>query len=186
MRMRVNGLVTAEEPADGRPHESVDSAQLYAKYRRVAAEQAALRRLAALVAPGIEPTEVFRAVADEMRDVCPGTPADCGAAKRSVRLSSSPPLPIPQRGQDGRSAPDSAGRRHPRNVRATHRAPRTDRQLRRRRRADRCSRARGWRARGGGVPIIVDERAWAWRRSVPCGPALCRPTPRSASAASPN
>ncbi len=61
------GLLTAEEPVDGRPQESVDSAQLYAKYRRLAAEQAALRRLATLVARGIEPMEVFGAVADEMR-----------------------------------------------------------------------------------------------------------------------
>src|SRR5271163_1442860 len=63
----VDGLLTAEEPADGRSHESVDSAQLFAKYRRLVAEQAALRRLATLVARGIEPMEVFGAVADEMR-----------------------------------------------------------------------------------------------------------------------
>ena len=63
----VDGLLTAEEPADGRPHKSVDSTQLYAKYRRLAAEQAALRRVATLVARGVEPMEVFGAVADEMR-----------------------------------------------------------------------------------------------------------------------
>ena len=51
--------MTAEEPADGHPHESVDSAQLYAKYRRLAAEQAALRRLATLVARGAEPAGGF-------------------------------------------------------------------------------------------------------------------------------
>src|SRR5271168_4415512 len=63
----VDGLLTAAEHADGRSHESVDSAQLFAKYRRLVAEQAALRRLATLVARGIEPMEVFGAVADEMR-----------------------------------------------------------------------------------------------------------------------
>jgi hypothetical protein len=63
----VDGLLTAEEPADGQPPESVDSAQLYAKYRRLAAHQAALRRLATLVARGVEPLEVFGAVAEEMR-----------------------------------------------------------------------------------------------------------------------
>jgi sugar diacid utilization regulator len=63
----VDGLLTAEEPSDGRRHESVDSAQLYAKYRRLVADQAALRRLATLVARGVEPMEVFGAVADEMR-----------------------------------------------------------------------------------------------------------------------
>jgi sugar diacid utilization regulator len=71
----VDGLLTAEEPAGGRPHESVDSAQLYAKYRRLAAEQAALRRLATLVARGIEPMEVFGAVADEMRRCVPADTA---------------------------------------------------------------------------------------------------------------
>ena len=46
---------------------SVDHAQLYAEYRRLAAEQAALRRLATLVARGVEPPKVFDAVASEMR-----------------------------------------------------------------------------------------------------------------------
>jgi PucR C-terminal helix-turn-helix domain/GGDEF-like domain/GAF domain len=69
----VDGLFTAEEPADGRPHESVGSVQLYAKYRRLAAEQAALRRLAKLVVRGVEPVEVFGAVAEEM---CRCVPAD--------------------------------------------------------------------------------------------------------------
>jgi sugar diacid utilization regulator len=71
----VDGLLTAEEPTDGQPHESVDSAQLYAKYRRLAAEQAALRRLATLVARGIEPMEVFGAVAEEMRRCVPADTA---------------------------------------------------------------------------------------------------------------
>src|SRR5271169_6619471 len=71
----VDGLLTAEEPADGRSHESVDSAQLFAKYRRLVAEQAALRRLATLVARGIEPMGVFGAVADEMRRCVPADTA---------------------------------------------------------------------------------------------------------------
>jgi sugar diacid utilization regulator len=71
----VDGLLTAEEPADGRPHASVGSAQLYAKYRRLAAEQTALRRVATLVARGVEPMEVFRAVADEMRRCVPADTA---------------------------------------------------------------------------------------------------------------
>jgi sugar diacid utilization regulator len=71
----MDGLLTAEEPADGRRHESVDSAQLYAKYRRLVAEQAALRRLATLVARGVEPLEVFGAVADEMRRCVPADAA---------------------------------------------------------------------------------------------------------------
>src|SRR3984957_4317231 len=71
----VDGLLTAEEPADGRSHESVDSAQLFAKYRRLVAEQAALRRLAPLVARGMEPMGVFGAVADEMRRCVPADTA---------------------------------------------------------------------------------------------------------------
>jgi sugar diacid utilization regulator len=71
----MDGLLTAEEPADGQPHESVDSAQLYAKYRRLAADQAALRRLAALVARGVGSLEVFGAVAEEMRRCVPADTA---------------------------------------------------------------------------------------------------------------
>jgi hypothetical protein len=41
--------------------------QLYAEYRRLVAEQAALRRVATLVARGAEPSEVFDAVVNEMR-----------------------------------------------------------------------------------------------------------------------
>src|SRR5690348_4437537 len=47
--------------------ESVDGATLYAEYCRLAAEQAALRRIATLVAGGVEPSKVFDAVTDEMR-----------------------------------------------------------------------------------------------------------------------
>jgi len=70
-----DGLVTAEEPADGRPPASVDSTRLYAKYRRLAAEQAAVRRVATLVARGVEPAEVFGAVAEEMRRCVPADTA---------------------------------------------------------------------------------------------------------------
>ena len=59
-------LVTAEEFATERLDESVDHVALYAKYRLLAAEQAALRRLAMLVAQGVEPSEVFGAVINEM------------------------------------------------------------------------------------------------------------------------
>ena len=49
--------------AEARP----DDGKLYAQYRRLAAEQAALRRAAALVARGVVPSEVFDAVTNEMR-----------------------------------------------------------------------------------------------------------------------
>ena len=45
---------------------SLDNAQLYAEFRRIADEQAALRRVATLVARGAPPTAVFDAVAAEI------------------------------------------------------------------------------------------------------------------------
>jgi hypothetical protein len=59
--------LTVGELADGRLDLSLESVQLYAEYRRLADEQAALRRLAALVARGVEPSEVFDAVVKEVR-----------------------------------------------------------------------------------------------------------------------
>ena len=70
----VDGLVTAEDFA-AEFDENRDDGQLHAKYRRLAAEQAALRRLATLVARGVEPLEVFGAVADEMRRCVPADTA---------------------------------------------------------------------------------------------------------------
>ena len=59
-------LLTAEELA-AEFDESLDDRELHAEYRRLAAQQAALRRLAMLVAQGVEPSAVFGAVAEEMR-----------------------------------------------------------------------------------------------------------------------
>jgi PucR C-terminal helix-turn-helix domain/GAF domain/GGDEF-like domain len=59
-------LNSAEVPAEQLPG-SVDDTELYAEYRRLAAEQAALRRVSALVARGVEPSEVFDAVTTELR-----------------------------------------------------------------------------------------------------------------------
>jgi signal transduction histidine kinase len=75
MSEAVDELPTAEEPAGGRPDEFVVSAQLGVEYRRLVAEQAALRRLAALVARGVEPMEVYGAVAEEMRRCVPADTA---------------------------------------------------------------------------------------------------------------
>jgi signal transduction histidine kinase len=46
---------------------SVDNSQLYAEFRQIADDQAALRRVATLVARGVDPSEVFGAVTDEAR-----------------------------------------------------------------------------------------------------------------------
>jgi transcriptional regulator with GAF, ATPase, and Fis domain len=60
-------LLTDGELAAAQLDLSQDNARLYAAYRRLAEEQAALRRLATLVARGVEPSEVFDAVVNEMR-----------------------------------------------------------------------------------------------------------------------
>jgi sugar diacid utilization regulator len=62
----IDGLLTAEE-FGAEFDENRDDGKLYAEYRRLAAEQAALRRLATLVARGVEPSEVFDSVTTEMR-----------------------------------------------------------------------------------------------------------------------
>jgi hypothetical protein len=60
-------LLTDGGLAAGQLDLSPNNVQLYAEYRRLAGEQAALRRLATLVARGVEPSEVFDAVVNEMR-----------------------------------------------------------------------------------------------------------------------
>src|ERR1700751_2481498 len=67
MSEAIDELPVVEEPPDGQLPESVDDVTLYAESRRVTADQAALRRLATLVARGAEPAEVFEAVGNEMR-----------------------------------------------------------------------------------------------------------------------
>ena len=66
-QVAADGGLTAAEFPNERFDKSVDSTQLYAEYRRLAAQQAALRRIAMLVAQGVEPSAVFGAVAEEMR-----------------------------------------------------------------------------------------------------------------------
>jgi hypothetical protein len=56
-----------ERPFAGQLDEHLDDVALHTEYRRLVAEQAALRRLGTLVARGGEPSEVSRAVAEEMR-----------------------------------------------------------------------------------------------------------------------
>ena len=60
-------LLAADEPPVRQLDESPDDVALYAEYRRLVAEQAAVRRVGTLVARGVEPSEVVGAVAEEMR-----------------------------------------------------------------------------------------------------------------------
>ena len=63
----MDDVVTNGELRAGHLELSSDHLHVYAEYRRLSAEQAALRRLATLVARGVEPSEVFNAVVHEMR-----------------------------------------------------------------------------------------------------------------------
>src|SRR5258705_12282643 len=63
----MDDVLNAENLAAGQLELSLDEGQLYAECRRLTAEQAALRRLATLVARGAEPSEVFDSVTTEMR-----------------------------------------------------------------------------------------------------------------------
>jgi hypothetical protein len=60
-------LLATEAPPLAQLDEPSHDIGLYAEYRRLVAEQAALRRLAVLVARGVEPCELFDAVTREMR-----------------------------------------------------------------------------------------------------------------------
>jgi sugar diacid utilization regulator len=69
-----DGGLTAEEfPTEF--DQNRDDGKLQAEYRRLVAEQAALRRVATLVARGVGPLEVFGAVAEEMRRCVPADTA---------------------------------------------------------------------------------------------------------------
>jgi GAF domain-containing protein len=60
-------LLAADEPSlAGQLDEYLDDVAVHAEYRRLTAEHAALRRVATLVARGVEPSEVFDAVTNEM------------------------------------------------------------------------------------------------------------------------
>jgi hypothetical protein len=72
-------LLATDEPAVGRLDEFSGDVALYAEYRRLAAEQAAVRRVGTLVARGVEPWEVFDAVTREM---CRCVPAEAAGLWR--------------------------------------------------------------------------------------------------------
>jgi GAF domain-containing protein len=60
-------LVADEPPLDGQLDEHLDEVALQTEYRRLVAEQAAVRRVGTLVVRGAEPSKVVAAVAEEMR-----------------------------------------------------------------------------------------------------------------------
>ena len=85
MSEAIDELPVVEELPDGQLPESVDDVTLYAEYRRITADQAALRRLAMLVAQGAEPAEVFEAVVNEMRRCASADTAGFGAMSQTTK-----------------------------------------------------------------------------------------------------
>ena len=181
-----DGLLTAEELA-AEFDENLDDGTWYAKYRRLAAEQAALRRLATLVARGVAPMQVFGAVADEMRRCVPAATAGLWRFETDREITIVAAAADPEalaRWPVGTRTPVE-GNTLATLVQRSGRPARIDSYdnvagpIAARVRAVAC--ARRWECRSS-----LMDACGAWRRSVPCNPARCRPTPRPTSAASPN
>ncbi len=182
----VDGLLTAEELA-AEFDENLDDGKWYAEYRRLAAEQAALRRLATLVARGVEPSEVFGAVTDEMRRCMPADTAGLWRfeSDREITLVAA-------------AADPAALARWPVGTRTPVKGDTIATLVQRSGRPARIDsydnvagpiaarvRAVGVRA-AVAVPIIVDSCVWGLAAVGSLQDARCQPTPRSTSAASPN
>jgi signal transduction histidine kinase len=139
---------------------SLDNAQLYAEFRRIAGEQAALRRVATLVARGAPPEQVFAAVAEEVGRLlaadfailCRYDPQSLEVVGTWSRMGSPPPTPVGGRLPLG-------GRNVTTLVHQTGRSTRID--------YDGVSgvigqvAARDWGLRSSvGVPVSVEGRLW--------------------------
>ena len=157
---------------------SLDNTQLHAEYRRLSAEQAALRRVAALVARGVEPSEVFDAVTDEMR-------RSVGAMTAGLwRFETNGDITIV-----AAAAESAALAKWPLGTRTPIEGDTLTAVIQRTGRAARidtyeniagpvAARVREVGVRAAvGVPIIVDGRVWGPWQSAPV-PAPCRPTRR--------
>ena len=139
---------------------SVDDAQLYAEYRRLADEQAAMRRVAALVARGVEPSEVFDAVTNEMRGYLQAATAGLWRyeATGEITLLSAAYLPDgAMKWPVGTRTPILGGLAAV--VQSTRRAARVDSYDNATGTVAELVRAIGLRA-AVGVPVIVDGRLW--------------------------
>ena len=140
---------------------SLDNAQLYAESRRIAEEQAALRRVATLVAQAAPPEDVFAAVAAEAGRLL--------GVDAAVLIRYGPPEAIMVVGSwtgTGAAAPTPVGSRLPLGgdnvttlVFRTGQAARTDYADVSGVIGDVATRDWGWRA-AVGVPIRVEGRLW--------------------------
>jgi GAF domain len=150
----VDGLLTTEGSRAGFD-ENLDDGTLCANYRRLAAEQAALRRLATLVARGVEPLEVFGAVAEEMRRC---VPADAAGLWRfdtdgeiTIEAAAAHPTVLAKWPAATRTAME--GNTLAALVQRSGRAARMDSY-------DNGAGSIAARVRAVGVPILVDGRVW--------------------------
>jgi hypothetical protein len=154
-------LVTDEPALAGQLEEDLDSVWLHSEYRRLIAEQAALRRLATLVARGVEPGEVFDAVTKEMRRC---VPADCAGLWRyetdeiTMVAAAYHPAAEPLTWPVGARTP-TAGNSLASMVQRTRGPARMDNYENLPGALARQVRAVGIRA-AVGVPVIVDGRIW--------------------------
>ncbi|WUU94825.1 AAA family ATPase [Actinoallomurus sp. NBC_01490] len=135
---------------------SLDNAHLYAEFRRIADEQAALRRVATLVARGVAPESMFTAVAEEVTTLLG---ADDTAVVRfepdgETTVMGGTVLPLSRPGSRGRLPPDSALAA----VQATGRVARRD--LDDSRRANLPDTALPGSGSEVAGPIVVEGRVW--------------------------
>jgi signal transduction histidine kinase len=131
---------------------SLDNAQLYAEFCRIADEQAALRRVATLVARGVRPDLVFAAVAEEVGALFG---AD-GAA--IVRFEPDGEATVLGGYGFAQSQPGSRGKPDPHSVMASVHA--TGRAARRDADAGRPEATPAEAGSGVASPIVVEGRVW--------------------------
>jgi hypothetical protein len=141
---------------------SVDNGQLYAEYRQLAVALAALRRLATLVARGVEPSEVFDAVTKEMCRCVPAEGAGLWRYETSDEITmvaaAYHPAAEPVKWPVGARTP-TAGNTLASMVQRTGRPARMDSYEDVDGDLATTVRAVGIRA-AVGVPVIVDGRVW--------------------------
>ena len=149
-------------PSPSSSRTAIANAQARMELRRVAEEQAALRRVATLVAQGAPPEEVFAAVAAEAGRLLgadltsrgPVRPGRHGDGRRRVdQHRRAVPVPVGTRMPPRRAERDHAG--------VPDRPAGADRRLRRRLRARPPRSPASWGFRAAvGVPISVEGRLW--------------------------
>ncbi|WP_432827011.1 AAA family ATPase [Dactylosporangium sp. CA-092794] len=129
---------------------SVDNAHLYAEFRRIADEQAALRRVATLVARGVRPDLVFATVAEEVATLFDADNTTITRFEPDAEATVMGDFPF-QRSRSGLRGPLDP-RSATSSVQDTGRAARRD--------ADDSAPAAGMARSAVAGPIVVEGRLW--------------------------